>query len=516
MDENRTQDEQEKRAPELSGQLTFDGANITEVTTPKEPAAGEQRQLFINEAGQIVDENGEQIKDDDPEAKKEMQAISDQVLTAWSKMQIRTKTPAELIDFYAKIKTAGGLDTIAKAIIDALPEATAKGIKAAAKTILSADPNDEKAKLILKGIAERTAHKRGNYITDNYEVQAEKQSNPIPDHLAIISRRNYENALNYTSLFKAPDNAKFDNAGHIIAEAKRIETDFDEYGNLYIVAGEEAEEVSKIKLTSAKSHEIIESINKQNLDLFFSVILSNIQEQIQEDATIINPAVAIDAYDLAEKLGTPRTKGKIAINNAINATQEFQNIVGTLQNSASKRPSEYAVLQFKKYDEHTNEITIESPYIVYLIKKLYLSAFRRSETGEIETTKDGRHLIEPIASYLIHTDIVKERDKAAIENVKIITVLIEQAGNFTPHISAVEILNRNILLSDRINNASTTSYKNRILERVFTNTWKYLKADTDLLKVYDSIKIPSATPTMQTLDIVFEFPNKGKAHTTRR
>ena len=45
-----------------------------------------QRQLFINEAGELVDDRGELISDDDAEAKKELQTAADQVLTTWAKM----------------------------------------------------------------------------------------------------------------------------------------------------------------------------------------------------------------------------------------------------------------------------------------------------------------------------------------------------------------------------------------------------------------------------------------------
>lgn len=309
-----------------------------------------------------------------------------------------------------------------------------------------------------------------------------------------------------------------DAAGHIISKAKRIETGYDAEGNLFILTDDkDAEEASKIKLTTAKSHEVIESINKQNLDLFFSIISHNIvEEQINKDAAYINPAISIDAYELAESLGTSRNKGKQAINKAINATQEFQNIVGILQNSTAKRPSEFAVLQFKKYDERTNEITIESPYIVYLIKRIFKDSLRRTASGELETTTTGRLLTDPYISYLIHSNIIKERDKAAIENVKIITVLIEQAGNFTPHISVKEIINRNALLSDRLQAAKDTRKKNRILKSVFLNTWKYIKADTDLLTRYADLKLPETWPTTQNTDEVFSFPNKGKDHPARR
>ena len=452
-----------------------------------------QRQLFINEAGELVDDRGELISDDDAEAKKELQKAADQVLTAWAKTQIRSKTPAEIIDLYAKIKATDELDAIARAIIDALPEATAAEVLAAAN---------------------KQANKRGSYITETNHMEGDV----IPDKLAIISKKNYKKALDYISLFEAPEETEFDHSGHILTKTRRIETEFDENGNLYILLDDpEATEASKVKLMTAKNHEIIEHFTRQNLDLFFSIISYNIIDgQINKGASRLRPSISLDAYELAEALGTPRSKGTIAINNAIKAVQEFQNFVGVLQNSTGARPSEFAVLQFKKYDRQINRITIESPYITYLIERMYKESLRINAENKIQRDNNGKMLTSAYLSYLPRKELTKERDKAAIENVKIIIVLIEEAGNFTPHKSAREIIRENILLTHRLEEAKDTRRRNILLKRVFTNTWKYLKNDTDLLNVYPGIEIPDTWPTMQNLDIVFSFPNNGKAHPTRK
>ena len=65
--------------------------------------------------------------------------------------------------------------------------------------------------------------------------------------------------------------------------------------------------------------------------------------------------------------------------------------------------------------------------------------------------------------------------------------------------------------------AKDTRRKNLYLKRVFSNTWKYLKQDTDILKQYDKIRIPEKiVPTIQDLDLVLEFPNSGKKHNARK
>ena len=154
--------------------------------------------------------------------------------------------------------------------------------------------------------------------------------------------------------------------------------------------------------------------------------------------------------------------------------------------------------------------------MTYLTETIVYNSIRKDPAGNVELSASGKMLTVAFLSYLIHRDIIKERDKAAIENVKIITVLIEECGNFTPHISARELIKRNVLLSDRLNNAPDTRKRNRILKSVFTDTWKYIKKDTDLLTVYEALKIPEIIPTIQDLDIVYNFSNKGKKHPARK
>ena len=578
MDTNKTSSEQltaenehdgqEQRAPELDGQLSFDGTEYHAEQDEQQDEHTGINLLLDPSTGEITTADGTPIKDD-PEAMAEYKRHVRDIGKLWAAFAAKKRTKTHLIELYTymKNKTGGELDDLAADLLSALPEETAAEVKAAAEKakqdainagkiqaraeavkdfilkelqkeeyngetldalLYDRDPadlantDDEKTRLLMQALAaaERAqGRKRGTYLTEAKQRQEGNDAQPIPDHLAIISKKGYTNALDYNSLYKAPDNAQFDNAGHIVTSAKRIETQYDEYGNLFIITGdEETQERSKIKLMTAKNHEIIESINKQNLDLFFSIITYNIIEEqiIKQGARFINPAVSINAYDLAEALGTPRTKGQEAIDRAAKAAGEFNNIVGMLQNSTASRPSDFAVLLYKGYNENTGKITIESPYMTYLIKLLYKVSLRRTNSGNLEKSTTGKLLTDPMFSFLLRSELAKERDKTAYENVKIIVPIIEQAGNFTPHISARELIERNYLLADRLENAKDIRYKNKLLKRVFLNTWKYLKNDTELLTVYEDIKIPETWPTMQNLDIVFSFPNKGKIHTPRR
>lgn len=120
----------------------------------------------------------------------------------------------------------------------------------------------------------------------------------------------------------------------------------------------------------------------------------------------------------------------------------------------------------------------------------------------------------PHHSFLIKSTIVTERNKAAVENVKIIVQVIEQTGNFgTPHIKASTIIEHNEVLKLRL---EKDTHPNRLLSRVFKRTWQLLREQTNLLDVYEDIELPDPEdirfiPTPGNLDkLVFEFSHKGK------
>ena len=115
---------------------------------------------------------------------------------------------------------------------------------------------------------------------------------------------------------------------------------------------------------------------------------------------------------------------------------------------------------------------------------------------------------------MIKSSITKERNKAAVENVRIIVQVIEQAGSIgTPHIKASTIVERNEVQKSRL---LKDTHPNRLLARVFKKTWELLRDQTTLLETYDEIKLPDPNdvkniPTPGNLnEIVFSFPHKGK------
>ena len=141
MDESRTQnkneqqDEQEQRAPELDGQLTFDGANICEVKQENEQPRS--LHLYIKENGlKIVDQDGKDIKDD-PQALEEYKRIAKQIEVSVLHAATDGKSTEEITDYYRVLnyQNGGKYKSLAIDLLNMLPEATAEEVKTAAERI---------------------------------------------------------------------------------------------------------------------------------------------------------------------------------------------------------------------------------------------------------------------------------------------------------------------------------------------------------------------------------------------
>ena len=278
--------------------------------------------------------------------------------------------------------------------------------------------------------------------------------------------------------------------------------------------GTEKEET--VKLVNVKNlNEVVNSISWQDLSELFSIISKSIQRQLENDPETkipITTGVSIDAYELAEALGTSRVKGVEAIKRAQKAVYQFVGLVGVAQGKKTPGlPDEHTLINYWGMED--NIIKFDSPYLTDLLMKLRAEAVRKRADGSIERSRNGTPLFKPFESFLIHSDILKERDKLAIENVKIIVSVIESGGK-RAHISAREIIKRNSALNYKIQSAPGNQ-RPSILKRVFSNTWKYLKVDTDLLSRYENITLPDEknVPSMSTLDTVYSFKNDGKKRT---
>lgn len=322
----------------------------------------------------------------------------------------------------------------------------------------------------------------------------------VPDNLAIATFPGYQHSMSlyqngnaYLQPLTSTDGLKFQN------------------GLMYF-AGEQMRRVSEVELQNMKTKEGIENIDLALLRVFYSIILSAFEatgcKTLKSNITLFVP-------DLAEFLGLQRNLNKQDLMRVISKTQQFHNIVGVMHETRNGKPTQslYQVLNFESYDDKKNTITFSSPYMNHVIETVYNIAIRRDKKGAPRLKSNGEPMRLVSHSYLVKAEISKERNKAAVENVIIITTLIEQAGENVPRIKASTIIERNPQLQQRLEKSSN---KRQLLKTVFTKTWELLQTKTRLQEVYKNIQLPDPKdpaniPTVTTLEsTVFSFPHDGK------
>lgn len=274
--------------------------------------------------------------------------------------------------------------------------------------------------------------------------------------------------------------------------------------------------VSMAQLENMKTKERIQTIDLPLLRTFYSIILSDFEANRQE----LSDVLTLYVPDFAEKIGLGRNINKQGVNLLVKKAQTFHNVVGVIRSNqyGATRESIFPVLNFEGYDAQSNTISFSSPYMSHVIQEVYGASVRRDKRGAPRLKANGDPLRISSHSYLVKSEIYKERNKSAVENVIIIVALIEQAGNNIPKIKASTLIERNPQLQERLEKAKD---KKSLLKRTFVKTWELLQTMTRLQEVYEGIRLPDPKnsqyiPTPARInEMVFSFPHKGKKKTEK-
>lgn len=321
----------------------------------------------------------------------------------------------------------------------------------------------------------------------------------MPTSLAITSYEPYRYSMSlhqegnaYLQPLTSTDGLKFQN------------------GKLYFT-GDKVKQVSEMELQNMKTKAGIENIDLAFLRVIYSLILKDF-----EDHSLRFTARTHKWYipSFAHYLGLGTNLSKKNIQSIIDKIQSYHNITGILHGTRNGNPvqSLYQVLNFESYDDTKNTIEISSPYMRYVIETVCNVTIKLSK-GKPVLKKSGEPMRIPSHSYLIHSDIAKEKNKAAVENVFIIVSGIEQSGSRGYHIAATTLIEKNPQLKERL---SKSNNKYQLLKRCFSKTYELLKTKTDLEKAYTDILLPDSKdprliPTKATLNgLVINIQHKGK------
>ena len=350
-------------------------------------------------------------------------------------------------------------------------------------------------------------------MAKSYRTKAIAEKNndisSCPDRLAVPTSPNFEHSITWHPESKA----------HLFNLS--ITTDSLEFkdGNMFFKGS--LEPISTVELKDMSTNEGIEEIDIPLLTMYYSIILNSFIEKVKHGwdfRVALNQITVVYAPDLMKCLNTLSDEGGTSedkIARIMSKTRDSHTIVGIHHVTRNGRPdkSYFPVMNFEGYDSKTNTISFYSPYLMYIVRTIFSQAIKLDRKGEPRLKRNGHPMLWPSNSFLIKSSIVAERNKAAVENVRIIVQLIEQAGNNIPHIKASTIVERNEAFKQRLNR---DTHPHRLLNRVFKRTWELLREQTTLLETYEDIILPdpddvSKIPTPSNLDkLVFSFPHKGK------
>ena len=322
----------------------------------------------------------------------------------------------------------------------------------------------------------------------------------IPKNLAVPTLKNYQYTMSLTP------------AGNAYMQPLASTDGLKFSGGRMYFKGNDIQPVSEVELQNMVTKEGIESIDLGMLRIFYSIILREFEKTKYSN---LQDVIKLYIPDLAESMGLQRNINKAGIQRLIETIQSFHNIVGVMHGTRAGKPSKslYPVLNFEGYDDKKNTISFSSPYMNMVIQTVYRLAIVQKKDGAPKLTRRGDPVRNPTHSYGIKTSILKERNKAAIENVVTVVQLIEQCGDQTPHISARTMIERNPQLATRLEKVKNPT---SLLKRTFEATWKLLREQTYLSEWYQDIQLPDPSdpaviPSLKTLDsMVFTFSHNGK------
>ena len=272
--------------------------------------------------------------------------------------------------------------------------------------------------------------------------------------------------------------------------------------------------LNDVEVQNLLTKEYINELDMSVLRTFYTIVLNEYEKHNYQN---INNNIEIYVPDLLKSLGMKPNQSKEQVAIFINSINQFKNLIGVITAKAQKRTytSYYALINFNYYDDIKNTFSFNAPFLEYIVKEVYKQSIVKDNDGKVIHDKYGKVKRKPCYSYLIKSEIAKERNKAAIENVNIIVTTIEQAGGCNAHISAKTIVERNPLLMQQLEQA-LPKHRNQLLARIFKKTFELLHTETRLEEVYPNIVIPDANdknnmPKWKDLEsYVYEFPHDKK------
>ena len=342
---------------------------------------------------------------------------------------------------------------------------------------------------------ENIKEKEDSNDEDPYSVKYDQDhqilvpSDNTKPNLAIILDKNYKDSLTI-----ANDKTKNKFLSYIQPIAESLEY---KNGTLQL----KGFPISYAQLENLDEPSIVPDINVDLLRSLYTLMLPFIiQKTIVSDDALVG--VTISVPQICKWIGLSENYSNHSRDALIANLLQFQSLLGVITNPLSKKKEKFPVFLYVGENTVKNTVTFISPYLSRVISLITKNNYKRDSSGKIMFKKDGGPIALPKHSYLIHSDIAKEKNRKAVEIVYIIVQLIEDnPGNKEPSITAADIVEKTYYLYNSLVDATSIQAYNMFLKRAFTQAWKLLEDKTDLKIKYPSIEFPTENeyPTKSTL-----------------
>jgi len=256
-----------------------------------------------------------------------------------------------------------------------------------------------------------------------------------------------------------------------------------------------------------------------------TALLREVYTAIYQTATHIDAhTVTIYLPSFCREMGID-IQSKKAVN-IFDKFQQFNKCLGVLDGNKRLK-----VLDVIGFDIAANTITIAAPYM----NRILFDIMEKNE----KTKKNGEKYLNPAHHFLMHSTIVSERNKPAIEIANRIITGIMQRGttpdaklpqnknlnladnniddtqvtyrvSFQEIIDSIPQLQSRLQKTDKKGKASSTNQANMQLKRAFEGAYRILKQKTDVYQYYLYLDIPKTTPTATTLKDLLVITHNGK------
>lgn len=180
----------------------------------------------------------------------------------------------------------------------------------------------------------------------------------------------------------------------------------------------------------------------------------------------------------------------------------FADILGVMKDPQGNgmRCSYYPVMKLLDREESENSISIASPYINEVIRRILLDGIQKDEKGNPKLKRNGKPLTYASNCFLVKSSIVKSKNRRAVEIVCALAVLVAQAGsNGKPNIRTKKLIERCPDLKNALEAAPNAKRRNTILERAFAGAYDLLETQTTIKEKYKEVEFPTAIPTTKSL-----------------